>query len=552
MRSRSISRGSAAFVAAVLATSIVVSPAAATDPIGTALTYQGRLTLGGTPVEGAVDLVFRLFDAPTDGILLSTLVADDFVVGAGGHFTIDLDFGDEFTGAARWIEIDIDGETLTPRQPIMATPYALVAKTAAFVPGKAMVGSYGGITGVGTLNALNVGGNVGIGTSAPISPLHIVANQAVARMVSSSSASGSVLVLQSNAATPTLYGAVNFQSDGGGTPGQIGYRATHDLTFRTNGVERMRITGAGRAGFGTIAPEARIHAIGISDESAIRGESASGTGISGVGFIGVAGTAASSSNGYGGSFSGAGFLGAGRSLISWGESHFLGRVGISTLEPELPLHVASGTDVNLSSGGYMMIGALNGANVTFDNNEIMARNNGNVAVLHLNADGGNVRIGQNNPTNRLITPILEITGGSDLSERFDVACLNDTPPSPGMVVCIDPANPGKLVQSTRAYDRTVAGIISGANGIRAGMVMGQEGSEADGSHPVALTGRVYVMADALDGAIEPGDLLTTSDVAGHAMKVSDHARAQGSIIGKAMTALAAGERGMVLVLVSLQ
>jgi hypothetical protein len=83
------------------------------------------------------------------------------------------------------------------------------------------------------------------------------------------------------------------------------------------------------------------------------------------------------------------------------------------------------------------------------------------------------------------------------------------------------------------------------------MVMGQEGSVADGLHPVALTGRVYVHVDSTGGAIEPGDLLTTSDVPGHAMKVTDPTRSHGAIIGKAMSALAADERGMVLVLVNL-
>jgi hypothetical protein len=68
---------------------------------------------------------------------------------------------------------------------------------------------------------------------------------------------------------------------------------------------------------------------------------------------------------------------------------------------------------------------------------------------------------------------------------------------------------------------------------------------------VALTGRVYVQADTVNGPIQPGDLLTTSLTPGRAMKVTDHARAQGAILGKAMTGLAAGE-GLVLVLVSLQ
>ena len=81
--------------------------------------------------------------------------------------------------------------------------------------------------------------------------------------------------------------------------------------------------------------------------------------------------------------------------------------------------------------------------------------------------------------------------------------------------------------------------------------MGQPGTLADGEHLVALAGRVYCWVDASYGAIEPGDLLTTSDTPGHAMKVTDHAQAQGAILGKAMSSLEGG-RGLVLVLVSLQ
>jgi hypothetical protein len=68
---------------------------------------------------------------------------------------------------------------------------------------------------------------------------------------------------------------------------------------------------------------------------------------------------------------------------------------------------------------------------------------------------------------------------------------------------------------------------------------------------VALSGRVYVDANNASGAIEPGDLLTTSNIPGQAMKVADHERAQGAILGKAMTSLDQGS-GRVLVLVTLQ
>ena len=97
----------------------------------------------------------------------------------------------------------------------------------------------------------------------------------------------------------------------------------------------------------------------------------------------------------------------------------------------------------------------------------------------------------------------------------------------------------------------MAGILSGAGGVAPGMLMGQKGSVADGAHPVALTGRVYCRATAANGPIRPGDLLTTSSIPGHAMRVDDHARAAGAILGKAMGTLEAGE-GLVLVLVGLQ
>ncbi len=149
---------------------------------------------------------------------------------------------------------------------------------------------------------------------------------------------------------------------------------------------------------------------------------------------------------------------------------------------------------------------------------------------------------------RISTQVLEITAGSDFSENFGIRSEHA---QPGMLVRIDAAHPGELAVADRAYDRAVAGVVSGAGGVRPGLRMGQRGSIADGAHPVALSGRVYCLVDAERGAIEPGDLITTSDTPGHGMKASDHGRAQGAIIGKAMTPLASG-RGLVLVLVSLQ
>jgi len=182
-------------------------------------------------------------------------------------------------------------------------------------------------------------------------------------------------------------------------------------------------------------------------------------------------------------------------------------------------------DGDNNGAGYMVVNGTNGT-----------------AVITIN--------GNSSGNGRITTQELQITGGSDLSEQFDIKAIRDELQA-GMVVCIDPSNPGQLVTSSRAYDRTVAGVVSGAGGVKPGMLMGQSGTKADGQHPVALSGRVYCLADASSGAIQPGDLLTTSDTPGHAMKVTDHQKAQGAVIGKAMTALADGQ-GLVLVLVSLQ
>jgi hypothetical protein len=147
---------------------------------------------------------------------------------------------------------------------------------------------------------------------------------------------------------------------------------------------------------------------------------------------------------------------------------------------------------------------------------------------------------------RTITRVLEITGGSDLAEHFDVA----EEAQPGMIVAIDPKNAGRLTIARGAYNRRAAGVISGANDLNAGMVL-PDPNGGQNSKAVTLTGRVWVYCDATKNPIQAGDLLTTSDIAGHAMKVTNYTKAQGAIIGKALTSLRS-RRGLVLMLASLQ
>jgi hypothetical protein len=94
----------------------------------------------------------------------------------------------------------------------------------------------------------------------------------------------------------------------------------------------------------------------------------------------------------------------------------------------------------------------------------------------------------------VVTCMLQITSGSDLAEPFPLE--DNTKVEAGTVMVIDERHPGKLKVSHTAYDRKVAGIVSGAGGMHPGLTLQQDHSLTDGSLPVALTGRVYCWADA--------------------------------------------------------
>jgi hypothetical protein len=148
---------------------------------------------------------------------------------------------------------------------------------------------------------------------------------------------------------------------------------------------------------------------------------------------------------------------------------------------------------------------------------------------------------------RVKVNILEVAG-ADVAEKFP---SNDENVQPGTVMEIDPENPGKLRIARDEYSARVAGVVSGAGNIPVGAILGNLPGHED-APAIALSGRVWVQCDAGNGVIVPGDLLTTSSTPGHAMKACDRERSHGSVLGKAMTHLSHGERGLVLVLVNLQ
>jgi hypothetical protein len=139
-----------------------------------------------------------------------------------------------------------------------------------------------------------------------------------------------------------------------------------------------------------------------------------------------------------------------------------------------------------------------------------------------------------------------ILKNADCAENFDIAGLEKV--EPGTVMVID--TEGALRQSDRPYDKRVAGVISGAGSYKPGLILDKQESSKN-RMPIALMGKVYCKVDAQYGAIEVGDLLTTSPTPGHAMKADDPMKAFGSVIGKALRPLATGE-GLIPILIALQ
>jgi len=150
-----------------------------------------------------------------------------------------------------------------------------------------------------------------------------------------------------------------------------------------------------------------------------------------------------------------------------------------------------------------------------------------------------------------ITGTLKVDGdivfaGGDCAEEFDVGTLDEI--EPGSVVVLD--GRGSLRPCEQSYDKKVAGVVSGAGNYRPGMILDRRASSEKRS-PVALVGKAYCKADAQYGAIEVGDLLTTSPTRGHAMRVGNPLQAFGAVLGKALRPLAEGQ-GMIPILIALQ
>ena len=111
---------------------------------GTAFTYQGQLTVSNIPANGQYNLIFTLYTNSTTGNEIGLFPPNGSPVTVqvtNGLFTTAIDFGYVFTNnTAYWLGISVSNSSgsytsLSPRQPLTPTPYAIFANTASNVIG---------------------------------------------------------------------------------------------------------------------------------------------------------------------------------------------------------------------------------------------------------------------------------------------------------------------------------------------------------------------------------------------------------------------------------
>jgi hypothetical protein len=536
---------------------------------GTGFTYQGQLKDGATPANGAYNLKFTLFDALTAGNQVGISVTDSPVALSNGLFTVSLDFGANFPGANRWLEIGVRTNggsayaTLTPRQPLTPTPYAIQAGNAGTLGGQsatAYVAKAGDTMtgtlrlsppavlafGAGTRQMISLYDNppydfgIGVQTSTFYQRTDIGGGFAwyeggVHDNAQNNPGGGTALmtldsygdvVVPGSVSAATILGTINgINAFSAGVSGENtgNGKGVYGSSSTANGFGIYGVnTGGGKAGYfeGDVGVAGQLAANGgmVGDKGSIPfgngvyGNSAAGNGV------GVYGNNTGGGIGVYGNGGGKGVYG--RATVA-GPTH----AGVYGENSAAGGTAVIGTALNVNSAGVAGVADTAGSTGVYGRGNLWAGYfDGNVSVC-----------------------TLTIRGGCDVAEPFQMSA-KEIPK--GAVVVIDDENAGQLKLSETAYDQRVAGFVSGANGIKSGISLHQEGV-VEGGQNVALSGRVYVLADASGGAIKPGDLLTTSTTPGHAMRVTDHNKAQGAILGKAMSALNDG-KGMVLVLVTLQ
>ncbi len=578
----------------------------------TPFTYQGKLESDGAAMTGSVHVRLGLYAVSSAGAPLRQETMPNVVV-TNGLFTVTpvtFTAGD-FPGAARWLQIEVseDGGTtytpLTPRQQVTFNPYSIYATqagTAVSVSGNVFGSQIVGLMDPGRLNSGTLTGSINfsppsgapfaVGSTTKVTNLNADVfdgfDSTAFLFRSGGTMTGSIGFGSTARQMLNLFNldyAIGVQSDtlyqrsyndfswfkGGShtdTRNNPGAGGTEMMRLNTDGLLWLRPNSnsapRGRLVFGDMSGATAFSAIGEGSEDdvleltgkTIRIRTNNPVSPS-VNFGSSTGQLIELFNN-GTNVYGIGIQ-AGTQYFRTGDYFAWFRSGIhndATYNPG----TGGKTLMTLGSGGDLDLrGDFNGYGMLNRNDPtkrwvMYSRNSGNVDQLAFYSQSANADVAAFSPTGdlylvgSLTTTVLTVRGGADVAEPFDMTEPGEM--DPGSVVVIDEENPGKLKLSAEECDTRVAGIISGAGGVKPGLRLHQEGV-MEGDHHVALSGRVYVKANNSGGVIKPGDLLTTSAQRGTAMKVKEHARAQGAILGKAMSKVDEST-GLVLVLVTLQ
>ena len=249
------------------------------------------------------------------------------------------------------------------------------------------------------------------------------------------------------------------------------------------------------------------------------------------------------------------FIGGGAAMVLKTGS---GNVGIGTSDPTSKVEIIAQDGLAIS--GFQPFLTLRDANAGsarsvvqgVDGDIVLIPNSfiGGGAAMVLKTGSGNVGIGTSTPTDKLhvagtVRADDVVLSNGDCAEDFDVDTAVSVKPGTVMVLRGD----GSLEPSQQAYDKRVAGVISGAGDYKPGILLDKQYSQPN-RKPIALLGKVYCKVDAGYAPIEVGDLLTTSDTPGHAMKATDPLSAFGATIGKALRPLREGQ-GLIPILIAL-
>lgn len=533
-------------------------------PLGTAFTYQGRLIDANNIADGLYDFEFRLFDDSSIGAQQgSTNDVNDLDV-IEGYFNAVLDFGGVFNGDACWLEISVrpgsstgSFSTLSPRQEVVPTPYAIFAENAGtdndwMISGNNMYSIPSGNVGIGTTNPgekLSIY-NAYFTTNKVEDVLEI--QRASTGAVQSGIGAGFIFRNELDNGSMALSGRIaSVMEDptfaGGSTAGMLFETLASDGTM----TDALYLDPDGKIGIGTTSPSSKLHVEDdTSNDVTAMIHNLDNTGSESLYF----GTNSASDAG----------------ISVYGSSHASKQSKWEFFNNKTSGHydwiTGGSVKMTLTNQGMLGIGYAypyarlfvqeSGFVDPFQvrvsgSTKLIVKNDGKVGIGTTIPDEqltvvGNVKIDGNLNIYDGFTKVMELGAGLDYAEGFDVSARDKI--EPGSVLIIDADNPGKLALSNASYDTKVAGIVAGAKGLGSGVRLGAGQFDYD----VALAGRVYCKVDATNEAVKPGDLLTTSSMPGHAMKAVDYAHAQGAILGKAMESLEKGQKGQILVLVTLQ